>query len=573
VLAETPVVKSAAARTLLFVTAAITAAILLWAHQLALGRDLHGLAPIFFRLFAFDDYQASMLSMAIILIAVFLSGALPVRGVLRWVGGHPVLIAMLTMAVLCLGTLFVYLNHRLAMDEYAQYFQSQIFAAGRLEGRFPAGLLDWLVPPGFQNYFLSVSPATGSVASGYWPGFALLLTPFTALGIPWACNPMLSALTLLVAHRIALRMYRDPEAAGLVVLLTAASPVFFANGISYYAMPAHLLANAIFALLLLEPTRKRAVLAGLVGSVALTLHNPVPHILFAVPWIIWMLRRPGGISLGACLAFGYAPLCLVAGLGWFWFTGHLRHEGVIAEAAATGSGGTLEGMWQTLAVFRMPTGTVFLARLIGIAKIWAWAVPGLVVVSVAGAWRYWGVPAVRLLSLSAILTLVGYFLVPADQGHGWGYRYFHSAWIALPLLAAGALYPIPGITSRTDAFQDDGLRAFLVACAVLTLFLGTGFRAYQIHSFMAADVKQVPAYKGTERRVVMIDTRFSFYGGDLVQNDPWLRGNEIRMFSHDAESDAQMMHQYFPLLHRVYADRYGTVWSTAPAQLPPRASH
>jgi hypothetical protein len=28
-----------------------------------------------------------------------------------------------------------------------------------------------------------------------------------------------------------------------------------------------------------------------------------------------------------------------------------------------------------------------------------------------------------------------------------------------------------------------------------------------------------------------------------------------------------MMQQNFPLLHEVYADRYGTVWSTAPSQL------
>jgi hypothetical protein len=572
VLANTPVVKSAPARALFIATAAITAGVLLWTHQLALslnhGSDLHGLTPIFFNLFAFDDYEASVVAMAIILITVFLSGALPVRRILGWFGGHPLLIAVLTALILSAGTVFIYLNHPLAMDEYAQYFQSQVFAAGKLEGTFPTGPLDWLVPPGFQNFFLSVSPVTGAVASGYWPSFALLLAPFAALGIPWACNPVISALTVLIAHRIALRIYANQEAAGLVVLLTAASPVIFADGISYYSMAAHLLANSIFVLLLLEPTRARVLLAGLVGSVALTLHNPVPHILFAVPWIIWLLRRPGGIALGAWLAAGYAPLCAIIGLGWFWFTGHLRHEGVIAAAVATGAttgsvGGALDGMWQTLSVFSMPDATVFLARFIGIAKIWVWAVPGLMIVAAAGAYRYWRVPAIRLLSLSAILTLLGYFLVSADQGHGWGYRYFHSAWIALPLLAAGALYPIPGAASRGAGFDDEGVRAFVVACAVLTLFLGVGFRAFQMHSFMAADVKQAPAYTGKERRVVMIKTQHTFYAGDLVQNDPWLRGNEIIMMSHDAESDAQMMQQYFPSLHMVYADSHGTVWSAA----------
>ncbi|MGG2305238.1 hypothetical protein ACE4Z6_27835, partial [Salmonella enterica] len=82
--------------------------------------------------------------------------------------------------------------------------------------------------------------------------------------------------------------------AGLAILLTVASPVFFANGISYYSMPAHLFANALYALLLIDPTPRRAFAAGLLGSIALTLHNPVPHLLFALPWIGWLALRPGG---------------------------------------------------------------------------------------------------------------------------------------------------------------------------------------------------------------------------------------------------------------------------------------
>ena len=65
-------------------------------------------------------------------------------------------------------------------------------------------------------------------------------------------------------------------------------------------------------------------------------------------------------------------------------------------------------------------------------------------------------------------------------------------------------------------------------CILLTLVVGVG---------LARDARQVPQYKGTERRVVIIDGRFSFYRGDLVQNDAWL--------------------------HEVYADRHGTVWSQA----------
>jgi hypothetical protein len=78
---------------------------------------------------------------------------------------------------------------------------------------------------------------------------------------------------------------------------------------------------------------------------------------------------------------------------------------------------------------------------------------------------------------------------------------------------------------------------------------------------MDRDVGQVPQYRGAERRIVIIDDRFSFYGADLVQNDPELGGSETRMYSHGAAADEQMMARYYPEFHKVYADRFGTVWS------------
>ena len=155
--------------------------------------------------------------------------------------------------------------------------------------------------------------------------------------------------------------------------------------------------------------------------------------------------------------------------------------------------------------------------------------------------------------------------MPVDQGHGWGYRYFHSAWMTLPLLATAALFrpaQSPGETdSRAPLFEDSETKNFVAACILLTLVFGVGFRAWQMQDFMARDLSQVPQYMGTEKRIVMIDGRFSFYGADLVQNDPWLRGSEIRMYSHGVAADEQMMAQYYPELQRVYADRFGTVWS------------
>ncbi|HEY4340068.1 MAG TPA: hypothetical protein VGM97_09000 [Steroidobacteraceae bacterium] len=564
-LTDSPVVRAVGPRILFLAGAAVTAALLLWMHQLRLGGVLPGLTTIFFIQFAYKDYWATACELLILVAAVFIAAKIPVRTLLRTVGERPAAVAAITGVILCVGAVVVYHDHPLSMDEYAAYFQSQVFAAGHLTGQFPLPQKDWLIPPGFQDIFLTISPDTGRVVSSYWPGFALILTPFTALGIPWACNPVLSALTLLIIHRLAIYMFAEVEAAGLALLLTVCSPVFFGMGISYYSMPAHLLANALYALLLVRPDPRRALAAGFVGSIALCLHNPVPHMLFAVPWLIWIATRPGGVRLFALMCLGYLPLCLLLGVGWLELTHHLRSA--VLEPGSQSS--TADFLKSLLSVFSLPTGVAWLARLIGVAKIWVWAVPGLLILAVYGAIKWRRNTLCLLFTGSALITLVGYVFFPSDQGHGWGYRYFHSAWMALPLLATAAMFRPTGTSAAPTAgaagalFTDPDTRSYVVACILLTLILGVGFRVVQMQAFMADDLSQLPHYRGTERRVVIIDYITSFYGGDLVQNDPWLRGNVIRMLTHGYAEDKKMMARNYPTWHKVYGDRFGTVWSQA----------
>jgi hypothetical protein len=564
VLTDSPVVRSTGPRILFMMGAIVTAPILLWMHQMRLDGQPGGLTRIFFVLFAFDDYGATVCMLLILGLAVFVP-ALACR-ILRWAGEHPLIIAAIGLIVLCGGTLGVYHNHPLSMDEYAAYFQSQVFAAGHLTGQFPLPQMDWLIPPGFQNYFLSVSHGTGQVASYYWPAHALIMAPFTMVGMPWACNPVISALTLLVIHRLAMQIFADTEAAGLALLLTVASPVFFGIGISYYSMPSHLLANSVYALLLIRPTPSRVFAAGIVGSIALTLHNPVPHILFAAPWLVWIATRPDGIRLLATLCAGYLPLSALLGIGWFEFSNHLRAEGQQLLAAKADAADRLKEM---LGVFSLPTSTVLLSRSMALAKVWVWGVPGLLVLACYGAVRERGHIVCRLFTISALTTLIGYLFFPQDQGHGWGYRYFHSAWMALPLLATAAIYrpvrfwdrPPDSIPPPAGIFEDQATKTYIAGCIVLTLVFGIGFRAWQMQSFMATDLNQLPHYHGTERRVVIVNYAGSFYAEDLVQNDPWLRGNVIRMLTHGSSEDEEMMAQNYPTWHQVYGDQFGTVWS------------
>ena len=517
-----------------------------------------------------QDVAGSALLMALVLAALFL----PTRpAALRFVeacGRHPWRVAAATFVLLCLGALFIQRSHPLPQDEYAALFQSQVFAAGRLTGQFPPELLARLVPPHYLNQFLYGSLQTGEVASSYWPGFAILLTPFTWLQVPWACNPLLASLALVLMARLAERLSGAPQAAGWAMALALGSPAFTAMAITYFSMTAHLLLNLLFAWLLLEPARARLVLAGAVGSLALVLHNPVPHALFALPWIVWLARQTSPHRKLTALAAGYAPLTLLVGVGWSIVLSMLRGEAFSGLYPADGSmfHAVANFLWnwhvKLLSVLALPGSEVLSWRLAELVRLWNWAVPGLLVFAAGGWWLSRGDFRPWLLGLSFITTVAGYLLVTYPQGHGWGARYLHSAWGVLPVLAALLLV-------RLSDIRWGPAKTYIAILAVLSLLFANGLRAAQIRGYIDAHLAKRPPLVPGARQVVFVRAGPRDYNADLVQNDPFLRGEVTIMLSYGRERDAQLMHGRFPGARLVHDDERGQVWLIEPANLPSRA--
>ena len=273
-------------------------------------------SPIFDLLLTGYDVQVAWLAVAVSCLAALWNRPAPILRSVDFLSDHPVGLVLVIVALTGLGSTFIYHSYPLCMDEYAALFQSKVFASGHVAAQLPPAMVNWLVNPAYNGAFLIASPETGRAIESYLPGFSLLLAPFEFLNAPWLCNALLGGGAVYLMYRITFEITGDRRAAGWTIIFAIASGAFFANAISYYSMQAHLTLNLLFAWLLLRPTRYRALAAGLVGSFALVLHNPLPHTLFALPWIVAMAANKDLRRHLAPLVAGYLPITLTLGLGW-----------------------------------------------------------------------------------------------------------------------------------------------------------------------------------------------------------------------------------------------------------------
>ncbi len=500
-------------------------------------------APIFRVLLTVHDAKTAWLSAAVCFLAALWHWPNPFLALVDWLSGHVYVVVAASVAVLSLGSIFAYRSHPFSMDEYAAVFQSKIFASGHLYAQLPPSVVDWLVMPGFNGPFLIASRVTGKAIESYWPGFALLLAPFELLGVPWLCNSLLAGLALYLVYRITAHITGDQRAAGWAMLFTLGSGAFAANAISYYSMQAHLTANLLFAWLLIKPSPRRALAAGLVGSWALVLHNPFPHSLFAAPWILAMAWEKNQRHYLVPLIVGYLP-GLAVGLGWLWLRADIApvaHN--ISAVSGVGRG-----------VFVLPDSVLIDMRVASIAKMWIWAVPGLFLLALLGCVRERRNHTVRILTQSAALTFIGYLFVRLDQGHGWGYRYFHSAWGVVPILGGCAMVGNP----------NGRLASFAGATAILSLLVILPFQLWQIEGIIAQHLSQIPPPRRPGSNVYFIQPGGGWYMSDMAQIDPQLRGQDLLLASRGTNLDSELVRQNWPNAVKVGDDVLAQQWYLGP---------
>ena len=546
----------------------------------------------FYHLLATMDWSGALVAATVLTVAVWVSVQPWVSGVAAALERHALVVAITVAVVFGLLSVTAHQAYPFTSDEYAPTFQSQIFARGRLTGQWPPDMVGLLVAP---DSFLIASRVTGRCCSDYAPGHALLMTPFTALGASWACNPVLAGISIWLLAAVAREAF-GRRAAGWAILFAITSPVFMAYGISFYSMMAHATCNLLYVVLLLRPTLPSVACAGLVGAFALTLHNPFPHAVFALPWIVWLaLPARRFLRLGV-LAACYAAVFLPIDAGWNAVESAIRQDqqpAVVATgeppaAAEAAPPSTARVAWQQIERLQSYLGALELPSLRDLCWIRfasflrnvAWDAPALVTLACYGAWRNRRHPQARLLAASALTTFAAYSLIPMSGGQGWGYRYMFPAWCCLPLLAgsvasrprsaeaaaddadeiADADENTPSETTR-DLLSRIGLAAVVAAAIALPL------RASEIHAFIATHRSQLPSLppgRDGMTTITCIDPREGYFRTDLVRNDPFLASGPYVFVSQGAANDDRNVAAVaarFGLNHRkLEASGLGTTW-------------
>ena len=475
------------------------------------GLALPRVGTIFFRLYALHE----ALFLLILLLSAVLVGALAlsyqpsdaVPGRERFTITEPGNAALGVLALLALVVSAVAASmvmHRLpfSMDEWNADFQARIFASGRYAAPLPAALRSIVhaITPVFVTYL----PDSGSWVSPYLPGYALLKTPFVALGIPTLLNPLLAALTVLATGGAARRLWPgDGVRQWLALLLLVTSSQFLATSASSYSMPAHLCLNMVWLYLYLRGDRRSFTAALFVGAFALALHQPFPHALFVAPFLVRLVRERRWQRVGAAvLVYGASA---VACLAW------MR----LAQPIGQGGGGLLSA-------FAIPGSAIVWVNALSFSLLLTWQAPVLGFLALAAFLRARQLDKpLADLAWGVVLTLGFYLLYPSTQGHGWGHRYAYQILGNLVLLACAGLGPM------LATLGERRTRIAVSAALLVAVAIQLPLRAVRIERFVAPFATGYNYVTSRNADVVLVHGGTIWYGIDMLRNDPSFRGQPL----------------------------------------------
>lgn len=411
------------------------------------------------------------------------------------------------------GHYLILSGYDLSRDEQMASFDAQVFAQGQLVAPLSGIWRDHA--DALNTMFMYPTSETAGWISAYLPLNALLRTLFALIGDAAMTGPVMVLLGAGALWGCARSIWpADREAAVVALLLYIGSGQILFNGMTAYAMPAHLALNLCWLWLFLRRTMWTDVAALAIGFVAVGLHQPIMHPMFAAP-ILFLLVLERDWRRAALYFLGYAAI----GAFWAWWPNAM---GALVEADATAPKGQGVDYISRLILTVMQGDGLRIANMVAnILRFFAWQhlllLPLLPLgLMIARRDRLAGALAVGiLLTTTVMLVILPY------QGHGFGYRYLHGLIGSFILLAVSGWTELGAAKARWRRLM---LRTTAAGMAIIL-----PLQAWMAHSFYAPFAQASNRLSAIDADFVLVGAGDAPFAADLVTNSPFLDERPIRL--------------------------------------------
>ncbi len=422
-------------------------------------------------------------------------------------------------------------------DEVAYLFQARTFAGGALWGTAPpegarAGLEYYLLDIRGDRWF-------GVPA----PGWSIVLTAGVLVGLPWLVNPVLTGLSVLLAHGIVGRTV-SRERADLVALLMATSPWVLATGASLMTHSTTLFMTLLAWWCLVRAGRgstRRDVILALVAGLALGwafVTRPLDGLIVGGLTGLWLLRRlPAGIgqvaacAVGGILAGSVFLLINQAMTGDLLLTPQADYLARLWPDTANAYGfgdhvGPPEKSWGALDIWtgHSPAEAV-LNVLNGFAalnlELLGWTFGSLVPIWVLLLWRHrlCGLDRAMLVVLLAIVGALFFYWFTGTFYIG--PRYWHVTLLPFLVLSAAGIEEIIHRLPERYRGRFGNMILLLCATSLISFLPWRGVTKYHGYDRYTGDIRRQAAKEGWGHALIIVSTQGNI-GAAFYLNDPFL---------------------------------------------------
>jgi hypothetical protein len=427
----------------------------------------------------------------------------PTQESLVWIASAAVLL------VCWAGRHLVLHNYPLSMDEFSLLFQSLIFQSGSLTAALPENL--HALGSRLCPVFIKLNPETGHWFFWYWPGGAALHAAVMSVFRADLLNPLAAGLCVIAMARAARACDPTPSAGLHAVLLLVAVPAFWLNGMTFYTTTLFLCLHLFWLVCFWKQSVRGDILAGLIGILAVNLHQPNIHLLFAWPFFLQLLIARNWLRL-VRLGFFYGVAVLLV---FAWIA--LRNTWLQTSQPVSPGG-------LVTRVLEFPSVIQILLQSSNLGLLLLWMSPvvaaGLLAAWFGGSWKQ---DRLFPLALGLVSTLLFYVFFPKDQGHGWGYRYAH------PVLGNIILLALAGIRLWENRLRIPAGSSVWFA-ALFGFAVALPLRAWQAHDLVRPFAETDRTLRSIDADYVEIDAFAMWYGPDLIRNHPFLADRPLRLW-------------------------------------------